>query len=133
MPYSSRKIQIVAYRLHSRYHHLFTDAEPGWIDISVLDDIPLEWVQIWEEDSENLEPGKTLADIQEENRIWRLGLAITFGEEWADEELNGNRRRRVVEKELGDLSEDEERDSEDEETEVSPNGENTEWHPGNLQ
>ena len=49
MPYSSRTIQIVAYRLHSRYHHLFTDVERSWIDISALDDIPLEWVKIWEE------------------------------------------------------------------------------------
>ena len=80
MPYSSRKIQIVAYGLESRYHHLFTDVEQNWTDISVLDDIPLEWVKIWEEDSENLEPGKSLADIQEENRILYLGLAIEIGE-----------------------------------------------------
>ena len=54
-----------------------------------------------EEDSENLDPGESLADIQEENRILHLGFAIEIGESWADEELNEERRRRVVEKELG--------------------------------
>ena len=58
MSYSRRKIQEVAYRLYSRYHHLFIDdVEGNWAAISVLDDIPLEWVKIWEEDSENLGPG----------------------------------------------------------------------------
>ena len=73
MSYSSRKIQILAFRLHSRYHHLFTDVEQNWTAISVLDDIPLE-------DSEDLEPTKSLADIQEENRILYLGFAMEIGE-----------------------------------------------------
>ena len=102
MSYSRRKIQEVAYRLYSRYQHLFVDnVEGNWATISVLDDIPLEWVKIWEKDSENLGPGESLADIQEENRILHLGFAIELGESWADEELNEERRRRVVEKELG--------------------------------
>ena len=145
MSYSRRKIQEVAYRLYSRYQHLFVDnVEGNWAAISVLDDIPLEWVKIWEEDSENLGPGESLADIQEENRILHLGFAIEIGESWADEELNEETRRRVVEKELrdlrdlralqevldaeeGDIPEDEESDSEDEAREESPNGERTAW------
>ena len=107
MPYSRRKIQEVAYRLYSRYQHLFVDnVEGSWVAISVLDDIPLEWVEIWEEDSENLGPRESLADIQKENRILHLGFAIEIGESWADEELNEERRRRVVEKELGDYREE---------------------------
>ena len=147
MSYSRRKIQEVAYRLYTRYHHLFVDnVEGNWAAISVLDDIPLEWVKIWEEDNENLVPGESLADIQEDNRILHLGFAIEIGESWADEELNGERRRRVVEKELGDwreeralqevlegeegdIAEDEESDSEDEATKESPNGEKTAWLP----
>ena len=55
MPYSHRKIQLVASRLFSRYHELFVDSvEVSWFDIGVLDEIPLEWMKIWEEDSENL-------------------------------------------------------------------------------
>ena len=106
MSYSRRKIQEVAYRLYSRYHHLFIDdVEENWAAISILDDIPLGWVQIWEEDSENLGPEKSLSHIQEDNRIFHLGFAIEIGESWADEELNEERRRRVVEKELRDLRE----------------------------
>ena len=90
------------YRLYYRYRHLFVDSvEINWTAISVLDDIPLEWVKIWEEDSENLGSGESLEDIQEENRILHLGFAIEIGESEADEELNEERRRRVVEKELG--------------------------------
>ena len=100
MSYSRRKIQEVAYRLYSRYQHLFVDVVENWAAISVLDDIPLEWVKIWKEDSESF------ADIQEENRILHLGFAIGLGESWADEELNEERRRRVVEKELGDWREE---------------------------
>ena len=93
MSYSRRKIQEVAYRLYSRYHHLFIDdVEENWAAINVLDDIPLEWVNILEEDSENLDPGESLADIQEENRILHLGFAIEIEESWADEELNEERR-----------------------------------------
>ena len=102
MPYSCRKIQLVASRLYYRYQHLFVvSVEVHWTAISVLDDIPLEWVKIWEEDSENLGSGESLEDIQEENRILHLGFAIEIGESEADEELNEERRRRVVEKELG--------------------------------
>ena len=150
MSYSRRKIQEVAYRLYSRYHHLFVDVEENWAAMSVLDDIPLEWVKIWEEDSEHLDPGKSLADIQEEHRILHLGFAIEIGESWADEELNEKRRRRVVEKELrdwreeralqevldaeeGDIPEDEEGDSEDKATEDYPNGERTAWLPAHIQ
>ena len=39
----------------------------------------------------------------------------------------------MVEKELGDISEDEEGDSEDEVKEDSPNGERTEWQPAHIQ
>ena len=75
--------------MNSRYQHLFVDnVEENWAAISVLDDTPLEWVKIWEEDSENLGPGESLADIQKKNRILHLGLAIEIGESWADEELN---------------------------------------------
>ena len=89
MPYSCRKIQVVAYRLYSRYQHLFVDSVGvNWTAISVLDEIPLEWVKIWEEDSENLGPRESLEDIQEENRILHLGFAIEIGESEADEELN---------------------------------------------
>ena len=151
MPYSRRQIQEVAYRLYSRYQHLFVDnVERSWVAISILDDIPLEWVKIWEEDSENLGPGESLADIQEENRILHIGFAIGLGESWADEELNEERRRRVVEKELGDwreeralqeglggeegnIPEDEESDSGDEEIEESQNGEKTAWSPSYAQ
>ena len=151
MSYSRRKIQEVAYRLYSRYQHLFVDnVEGNWAAISVLDDIALEWVKIWEEDSENLGPGESLADIQEENRILHLGFAIKLGESSADEELNEERRRRVVEKELGDwreeralqevlwgeegdIPEDEESDSGDEAIEESQNGEKTAWLPSHAQ
>ena len=39
----------------------------------------------------------------------------------------------MVEKELGDIPEDEEGDSEDEATEDSPIGERTEWQPAHIQ
>ena len=97
MSYSYRKIELVASRLYYRYYHLFlVSVELHWTAISVLDEIPLEWVKIWEEDSENLEPGESLEGIQEENRILHLGFAIEIGESEADEELNEERRRRVV-------------------------------------
>ena len=151
MSYSRRKIQEVAYRLYSRYQHLFVDDVEGiWVAISVLDDIPLEWVKIWEDDSENLGPGESLADIQEKNQFLYLGFAIEIGKSWANEKLNEERRGRVVEKELwdwreeraleerleaeeGDIPEDEESDSEDEATEESPNGERTAWLPKHAQ
>ena len=130
MPYSFRKIQLVASRLFYKYNHLFVDSvQVGWLDIGVLDEIPIEWVKIWEEDSENLEWGQSLEGIQEENRRLHLGWVIEFGEYWADEELKEARRRRVVEKELwdweeeGDISEDEKSDSGEEELERSKNGE----------
>ena len=144
MPYSCSKIQVVAYDLYNRYQHFFVvSVEVHWTAISVLDEIPLEWVKIWEEDSENLGPGESLEDIQEENRILHLGFAIEIVESEADEELNDERRRRVAEKELGDwrearaLEEDEESDSEndsgDEEIKESKNGGKTEWPPSYAQ
>ena len=48
-------------------------AEVSWLDIEVLDELPLEWVTIWEEDSENLGWGESLEGIQEENRRLFLG------------------------------------------------------------
>ena len=70
MSYSRRKFQSVAYRLYSRYHHLFLDdVENSWALLSVLDDIPLEWVEIWENDPEKEE---WVSAIQEDNRILRL-------------------------------------------------------------
>ena len=131
MSYSRRKIQEVAYRLYSRYQHLFVDnVEGNWAAINVLDNIPLEWIKIWKEDSENLGPGESLADIQEENRILHLGFAIEIGESWADEELNEERReeialQKVLEGEEGEIPEDEESDNGDEATEESQNGENS--------
>ena len=91
-----------------------------------------------------------MSDIQEDSRILPLGFAIEIGESWADEELNEERRRRVVEKELRDLSdlralqevldaeegnipEDEKGDSENEATEDSRNGEGTSWLPTHTQ
>ena len=122
----------------------------NWAAISVLDDIPQEWVTIWEEDIENLGPEESLSDIQEDNRILRLGFAIEIEENWADEELNEEMRRRVIGKELrdlrdlralqalldaeeGDIPEDEEGDSENEVAEDSPNGEGTPWFPAHIQ
>ena len=104
MPYSFRKIQLVAFRLFDRYHHLFVvSAEVSWLEIGVLDEIPLEWVKIWEEDSENLGWGQSLEGIQEENRRLHLGWEIGagIGEDGADEALKEARRRRVVEKSCG--------------------------------
>ena len=102
MPYSRRKIQEVAYRLYSRYQHLFVDSVEGsWVAISVLDDIPLEWVKIWEEDSENLGSQGVISRYSGGESNLHLEFAIEIGESWADEELNEERRRRVVEKELG--------------------------------
>ena len=101
MPYSYRKIQLVASRLFYRYNHLFVDSvEVSWSDISVLDEIPLDWVKIWEEYSENLGWGQSLEGIQEENRLLHLGWVIGagVGEDGADEKLNEAKRRRVVEK-----------------------------------
>ena len=126
MPYSYRKIQLVASRLFYRYNHLFVDSvEVSWLDIGVHDELPLEWVKIWEEDSENLGWGQSLEGIQEENRLLHLQWVIVggVGEDGADEELNKARRRRVVEKELwdweeeGDISEDKKSDSGEEEIE----------------
>ena len=138
MSYSFRKIQLVASRLFYRYRHLFVvSAEVSWLDIGVLDELPLEWVKIWEEDSENLAWGQSLEGIQEENRRLFLGWVIGagIGEDGAEEALKEARRRRVVEKELwdweeeGDISEDERSDSEEEELKGSKNGEKTEWSP----
>ena len=135
MPYSFRKIQLVASRLFCRYNHLFVDSvKVSWLDIGVLDELPLEWVKIWEGDSENLGWGQTLEDIQEENRLLYLGWVIGagVGEDGAEEKLKEARRKRVVEKELwdweeeGDISEDEKSDSGEEEIEGSKNGEKTE-------
>ena len=142
MPYSCRKIQLVASRLFYRYNHLFVDSvEVSWLDISVLDEIPLEWVKIWEEHSENLGWGQSLKGIQEENRRVHLGWVIGagVGEDGADEEVREARRRRVVEKELwdweeeGDISEDERSDNGEEELEGSKNGEKIEWSPAYIQ
>ena len=46
--------------------------------------------------------GESLEGIPEQNRILHLGFAIEIGESETDEELNEERRRRVVEKELWD-------------------------------
>ena len=83
--------------------------ELHWTAISVLDEIPLEWVKIWEDDSENLDPGESLEGIQEENRILHLGFAIDIGEDVADEELKEERRKRVAEKDLEHWREERER------------------------
>ena len=124
--------------------------EESWVAISVLDDIPLEWVNIWEDENETIVSGKWLTDTQEDNRILRLGFAIDIGENWADEELDRARRSRVVDEKLrdfrdqralqavldaeeGDIREDEERESEDEVAEDSPNGEGISWLPAHIQ
>ena len=59
---------------------MFVDnVEGNWAAISVLDDIPLEWVKIWEDDSENLGPGESLADIQGGIGFYTWGLQLKMG------------------------------------------------------
>ena len=70
-------IRVGAFRLYSRYLHLFLDdLVDSWALISVLDDIPLEWVEIWENDPEKEE---WVSAIEEDNRILRLGLQLKLG------------------------------------------------------
>ena len=119
------------------------DVEDSWALISVLDDISLEWVEIRVSDHEKEE---WVSAIQEHNRILRQGFAIEIGESWADEELERARSRVIDEKlrdlrdqralqaifdaEEGDIPEDEEEESEDED---SLNGEGIVWRHTHIQ
>ena len=96
MSYSRSKIQDAVLRFYSRYDRLLDEVD-YWVSIGVLDELPLQVVEIWENDPEREAWGPI---IQEDNRILHEGFAIDVGEDWVNEELSRVRRSRFLDEEL---------------------------------